>query len=43
MSLFGQFQSLKKKPYQANHFWAKGYCADPVGLDAEMIRKYVRY
>jgi REP element-mobilizing transposase RayT len=26
-----------------NHFWAKGYCVDTVDLDADMIRKYVRY
>ena len=43
MRLFHQFQNLKKKPYWGNHFWAKGYCVDTVGLDADMIRKYVRY
>ena len=43
MRLFRQFQHLKKKPYWGNHFWAKGYCVDTVGLDAEMIRKYVRF
>ena len=40
---FKQFPCLKKKPYWGNHFWAKGYCADTVGVDAEMIRKYVKY
>ena len=34
---------LKKKPYWGNHFWAKGYCVDTVGVDAEMIRKYVQH
>jgi putative transposase len=43
MKLFNQFRYLKKKPYWGNHFWAKGYCVDTVGLDADMIRKYVRY
>ena len=43
MKLFHQFRQLKKKPYWGNHFWAKGYCVDTVGLDADMIRKYVRY
>ena len=43
MKLFHQFRYLKKKPYWGNHFWAKGYCVDTVGLDADMIRKYVRY
>jgi len=26
-----------------NHLWARGYCVDTVGLDAEMIRKYVKW
>ena len=43
MRMFKQFQELRKKPYWGNHFWAKGYCVDTVGLDADMIRKYVRY
>ena len=43
MKLFNRFRYLKKKPYWGNHFWAKGYCVDTVGLDADMIRKYVRY
>jgi putative transposase len=43
MRIFRQFRHLRKKPYWGNHFWAKGYCVDTVGLDAEMIRKYVRY
>ena len=41
--VFKQFPYLKRKPYWGNHFWAKGYCVDTVGLDAEMIRKYVKY
>jgi len=43
MRMFHQFRHLKKKPYWGNHFWAKGYCVDTIGLDADMIRKYVRY
>jgi putative transposase len=43
MRMFQQFRHLKKKPYWGNHFWAKGYCVDTLGLDADMIRKYVRY
>lgn len=34
---------MKKKPYWGNHFWARGYCVDTVGLDAEKIRLYVKY
>ncbi len=41
--IFNQFPYLKKKPYWGNHFWAKGYCVDTVGLDSEMVRKYVKF
>jgi len=41
--IFRRFPYLKKKPYWGNHFWAKGYCGDTVGLDARMIRTYVQY
>jgi len=41
--VFHKFAELKKKPYWGNHFWAVGYCVDTVGLDAEMIRRYVKY
>ncbi|MBI9078059.1 MAG: IS200/IS605 family transposase [Desulfatibacillum sp.] len=37
------FRELKQKPYWANHFWSRGYCVDTVGLDSEMIRKYVKH
>ena len=37
------FPIFSEKPYWGNHFWARGYCVDTVGLDAEMIRKYVKY
>lgn len=41
--VFQKFPMLKEKPYWGNHFWAKGYCVDTVGLDSDMIRKYVKY
>ena len=41
--VFKKFPNLKNKPYWGNHFWAQGYCVDTVGLDAEKIRKYVKY
>ena len=41
--IFKKFPYLKNKPYWGNHFWAKGYCIDTVGIDTEMIRKYVKY
>ncbi len=37
------FPELRKKRYLGNHFLAVGYCVDTIGLDAEMIRKYVKY
>ena len=43
LRVFTRFPHLKQKPYWSNHFWAKGYCVDTVGIDAEMIRKYVKY
>ena len=41
--VFNKFRDLKQKPYWGNHFWVEGYCVDTVGLDADMIRKYVKY
>jgi putative transposase len=41
--VFNRFRKLKEKPYWGNSFWARGYCVDTVGLDAEMIQKYVKY
>ena len=41
--VFNKFRNLKRKPYWGNHFWARGYCADTIGLDEDKIRKYVQY
>ena len=41
--VLNKFRKLKEKPYWGNHFWSRGYCVDTVGLDAEMIRKYIKY
>ena len=41
--VFNKFRHLKHKPYWGNHFWARGYCVDTVGLDAEKIQRYVKY
>ena len=43
IQIFRQFPGLKSKPYWGNHFWARGYCVDTVGLNEEMIQKYVRF
>lgn len=41
--LFARFPRLKGRPYWGNHFWARGYCLDTIGLDLDKIRKYVIY
>ena len=43
IKIFKNYPQLKKKPYWGNHFWARGYCVDTIGLDEEKIRKYVKY
>lgn len=40
LQIFRQFSYLKE---WGSHFWAKGYCVDTVGVDAEMIRQYLKY
>lgn len=41
--MFRKFPQLRQRPYWGNHFWAEGYCVDTVGVNEEMIRKYVKY
>ena len=41
--ILNTYRHLREKPYWGNHFWSRGYCVDTVGLDSEMIRKYVKY
>lgn len=43
IQVFRQFPDLKQKPYWGNHFWARGYCVDTVGLNHDKIQKYVRF
>ena len=43
IKLFKSYPKLKKKPYWGNHFWARGYFVSTVGLDEEMIKKYVKH
>ena len=43
MKVFCQFRQMRKKPYWGNHFLARGYCVDTLGLNPEQIRKYVKY
>ena len=41
--LFNKFTYLRTHKLWGYHFWAKGYCVDTVGVNAELIRKYVKY
>ncbi len=41
--VLNKFKQLKQRPYWGNHFWSRGYCVDTVGLDIEMIKKYIKY
>lgn len=41
--IFTRFPRLRQRPYWGNHFWARGYCLDTIGLDLEKIRQYVKY
>ena len=43
IKLFKSYPKLRKKPYWGNHFWARGYFVSTVGVDEEMIRRYVRH
>ena len=43
MRIFQSYPDLNQKPYWGNHFWAKGYFISTIGLDEEMIRRYVRH
>jgi putative transposase len=37
------YPRLRKKPYWGNHFWARGYFVSTVGLNEDLIRRYVKY
>ena len=41
--LFKTKKQLKEKPYWGNHFWARGYFVTTVGIDEEMIRRYIQH
>lgn len=41
--IFKSYPVLKKKPYWGNHFWARGYLVSTVGVNEDVIRRYVKY
>ncbi len=42
LGMFDQYPELRKR-YWGRHVWSRGYCVTTVGLDEEMIRKYVNW
>ena len=42
-SRFQSVSGIEEATLLGQPLWARGYCADTGGLDAEKIRKYVRY
>jgi len=43
IKLFKSYPQLKKKTYWGNHFWARGYFVNTIGINEEMIKRYVKY
>ena len=43
IKIFKNYPILKKKPYWGNHFWARGYFVNTVGINEDMIRRYAKY
>jgi putative transposase len=43
IKMFRSYPVLKKKPYWGNHFWARGYFVNTIGINEELIRRYVKY
>ena len=41
--LFKTKRYLKEKPYWGNHFWARGYFVSTVGVDEEIVRRYIQH
>lgn len=43
IKLFKSYPELKQKLYWGNRFWSRGYFVNTIGLNEEMIRRYVQY
>ena len=43
IKLFKSYPQLKKKPYWGNHFWARGYFVNTIGINEDMIKRYVKH
>ena len=43
IKMFKSYPKLRQKPYWGNHFWAPGYFVNTIGMDEDMIKRYVKY
>jgi len=43
IKLFKSYPKLKQKPYWGNRFWARGYFVDTIGINLDVIKRYVKY
>ena len=43
IKLFKSYPHLKQKPYWGNHFWSRGYFVTTVGVDEDVVKRYVKY
>ena len=42
LRLFQKYERLGKR-YRGQHLWSRGYCVSTVGLNEELIRRYVKH
>ena len=43
IKLFKSYPKMRQNPYWGNHFWARGYFVSTVGIDEDVIKRYVQY
>jgi len=43
IKLFKSYPKMKEKLYWGNHFWARGYFVSTVGIDEDVIKRYVKH
>jgi len=41
--IFQKYPMMKPKLYWGSHFWARGYFVNTVGVDEDLVRRYVKY
>jgi putative transposase len=43
IKLFKSYPRLRKRPYWGNHFWTRGYFVNTIGMNEDLVRRYVKY